>query len=175
MQLHGKQIVIIGAGTGIGRSIAIAASAAGARVALVGRGREPLEATAAALGGDHTVYLADATAEPEVVAMYDALGAFDHLVCTASQTAAGRIVAVEIAAVERALATKLWAPLYLIKHGAARVSAQGSFTFFSGIRGARPTAGSSITSLVNGGLEAFARAMAVELGPIRVNVVSPGI
>jgi NAD(P)-dependent dehydrogenase (short-subunit alcohol dehydrogenase family) len=54
-------------------------------------------------------------------------------------------------------------------------STEGSFAFFSGIRAARPAAGTSITSLVNGGLEAFAKAMAVELGPVRVNVISPGI
>jgi len=69
----------------------------------------------------------------------------------------------------------LWAPFFLVKHGKSYIDAAGSFAFFSGIRGARPAARSSITSLVNGGLEAFAKAMAVELGPIRVNVISPGI
>jgi len=77
--------------------------------------------------------------------------------------------------VQRAMAAKLWAPFFLVKHGKPRIAAGGSFTFFSGIRGARPTTRSSITSLVNGGLEAFAKAMAVELGPIRVNVIAPGI
>lgn len=175
MQLDDKQLILIGAGSGIGRALAIAASAAGARVALVGRRREPLEATAAALPGPHTVHVADVTAEADVVALYDTVGAFDHLVCTATQAAAGRVTELETAAVERALAAKLWAPLFLLKHGARRIAPTGSFTLFSGIRGARPTPGTSITSLVNGGLEAFARAMAVELGPIRVNVVSPGV
>lgn len=175
MQLAGQQIVIIGAGSGIGRSLALAASHAGARLVLAGRRREPLEATAAALPGPTLLHVVDVTAEPEVAALYKTIGAFDHLACTATQTAAGRITDVDPAAVTRAIATKLWAPYFLVKHGLARISPHGSFTFFSGIRGARPTAGSSITSLVNGGLEAFARAMAVELGPIRVNVISPGI
>lgn len=177
MQLQGKQIVIVGAGSGIGRSLALAAAAAGARVALVGRRPEPLSATAAALGGSAAVRLhtADVTAEQEVIGLYEAIGSFDHLVCTASHGAPGRIADVDSAAVERALAAKLWAPIYLVKHGRARIAPRGSFTFFSGIRASRPVPGSSVTSLVNGGLEAFARAMAVELGPIRVNVVSPGV
>ena len=93
----------------------------------------------------------------------------------ASQGVAGPITGLEASAIERAFTAKLWAPIFLVKHGAPLISREGSFAFFSGIRAARPAAGTSITSLVNGGLEAFARAMAVELGPVRVNVISPGI
>lgn len=174
-QLGGKQLVVVGAGSGIGRSLAISAAAAGASVALVGRRREPLEATAAALRAPHSLHIADVTIEAEVAALIESIGAFDHLACTATETAPGRVADVPLAGVERAIATKLWAPLFLVRYGVRHIAPHGSFTFFSGIRGARPAAGSSITSLVNGGLEAFARAMAVELGPIRVNVVSPGI
>jgi len=175
MDLESKHVVIVGAGTGIGRALAIACAAAGARVALVGRRREPLDAVAAELGGRGAVHAADVTEERAVEALCAALGAFDHLVCTASQTAGGKIGEVALAAAQRAIATKLWAPIYLVRHGAPRIARDGSFTFFSGIRGPRPTPGSSITTLVNGGLEGFARAMAVELGPVRVNVVSPGV
>jgi NAD(P)-dependent dehydrogenase (short-subunit alcohol dehydrogenase family) len=170
-----RKLIVVGAGSGIGRAIAIAGVAAGASLVLVGRRREPLEATAALLSREARVYTADVTDENEVVRLFDSIGAFDHLACTATQAAAGRVTTLDAAAVQRAFAAKLWAPLFLVKHGAPRIAPTGSFTFFSGIRGARPTAGTSMTSLVNGGLEAFARAMAVELGPVRVNVISPGI
>jgi NAD(P)-dependent dehydrogenase (short-subunit alcohol dehydrogenase family) len=188
--IAGQRIVIVGAGSGIGRSIAVAAASRGAQVALVGRRLEALEATAAqieeraspgatgatgAARGRWTLHVADATGEPDVQRLFEEVGSFDHLVSTASQTAAGRIASIEPAVVTKALAAKLWAPLFLVRHGAARISPRGSFTFFSGFRAARPAAGSAITSMANGGLEAFARAMAVELAPVRVNAISPGI
>jgi NAD(P)-dependent dehydrogenase (short-subunit alcohol dehydrogenase family) len=141
---------------------------------LVGRRREPLEETAAGLRGG-MVHVADVTNEAAVVGLYEMVGPFDHLVCTATHTAAGRVVDLEPPAVERAVAAKLWAAFYLLKHGLPRIAPNGSVTLFSGIRGARPAPGSAITSMVNGGLEAFARAMALEAGPVRVNVISPGI
>jgi NAD(P)-dependent dehydrogenase (short-subunit alcohol dehydrogenase family) len=175
MELEGRKVIVIGAGSGIGRSVAVAASQAGARVVLAGRTRETLEETAALLSGPVELRVVNAAVEEEVVEFFQAVGRFDHLVSTASQGVAGPIARLEAAAIERAFTAKLWAPIFLVKHGAPLISPDGSFAFFSGIRAARPAAGTSITSLVNGGLEAFARAMAVELGPVRVNVISPGI
>jgi NAD(P)-dependent dehydrogenase (short-subunit alcohol dehydrogenase family) len=175
MQLEGRKVVIVGAGSGIGRSIAVAASEAGATVILAGRRREALEATASLLSGPWQSHALDAAVEEEVAAFFHHVGHFDHLVSTASQGVAGPITGLDATAIGRAFTAKLWAPIFLTKHGAPGIAPDGSFTFFSGIRAARPAAGTSITSLVNGGLEAFARAMAVELGPVRVNVISPGI
>jgi NAD(P)-dependent dehydrogenase (short-subunit alcohol dehydrogenase family) len=175
MQLEGKKVLIVGAGSGIGRSVAVAASQAGASVVLAGRGIIALETTAALLSGPFQLCALDASVEEEVAAFFGEIGPFDHLVSTASQGIAGPIARLEVPAIERAFTAKLWAPIFLVKHGSPKIAPNGSFTFFSGIRAARPAAGTSITSLVNGGLEAFAKAMAVELGPVRVNVISPGI
>ena len=175
MQLEGRKVVIIGAGSGIGRSVAVAASDAGATVVLAGRRKEVLESTGALLRSPWQSYTLDAAVEEEVAAFFQEIGRFHHLVSTASQGIAGPIGKLGADAIGRAFTAKLWAPIFLTKHGAPRIAPDGSFTFFSGIRAARPAAGTSITSLVNGGLEAFARAMAVELGPVRVNVISPGI
>jgi NAD(P)-dependent dehydrogenase (short-subunit alcohol dehydrogenase family) len=175
MDLRDKRIIVVGAGSGIGRSVAVAASRAGASVILAGRKRDALEQTAALASGPAHVNAIDATNEAEVEAFFAGTGAFDHLVSTISQGATGPVSELSAFDVQRAMNAKLWAPFFLVKHGKPHINAAGSFTFFSGIRGARPAPRSSITSLVNGGLEAFAKAMAVELGPIRVNVISPGI
>ncbi len=175
MDLRGKRIIIVGAGSGIGRSVALAASRAGASVILAGRKRETLEQTAALATGPAHISVVDAANEAEVEAFFAATGASDPPVSTSSQGAAGPVTQPSASDVQRAMNAKLWAPFFLVKHGQPHIDAAGSFAFFSGIRGARPAPRSSITSLVNGGLEAFAKAMAVELGPIRVNVISPGI
>jgi NAD(P)-dependent dehydrogenase (short-subunit alcohol dehydrogenase family) len=173
MDLHGKRVIIVGAGSGIGRSVAVAASRAGASVILAGRKRDALEQTAALAKGPAHIRVLDAANEAEVEAFFAATGAFDHLVSTISQGATGPVSELSASDVQRAMNAKLWAPFFLVKHGKPYIDAAGSFAFFSGIRGARPAPRSSITSLVNGGLEAFAKAMAVELGPIRVNDLAP--
>jgi len=159
--LAGRKVVVVGAGSGIGRCVAVAASQAGATVVLAGRTGAALEATARLLSGPWQACIVDASVEAEVAAFFQGI--------------AGPITGLAASAIHRAFAAKLWAPIFLAQHGAPLIAPEGSFTFFSGIRASRPAAGTSITSLVNGGLEAFARAMAVELGPVRVNVISPGI
>jgi NAD(P)-dependent dehydrogenase (short-subunit alcohol dehydrogenase family) len=175
MELHGRKVIVVGAGSGIGRSVAEAAAVAGATLVLAGRSGETLEQTAAAIGAPCEIRVLDAADEQQVEALFESVGPFDHLVSTIGQSIIGAIGALSAADVGRAMEGKLWAPIFLVKHGAAHIARDGSFTFFSGIRGARPGARTSITSMVNGGLEAFAKAMAIELGPIRVNVISPGV
>ncbi|MCP3135946.1 SDR family oxidoreductase [Pyxidicoccus xibeiensis] len=175
MQLEGRKVIVVGAGSGIGRGVAVAASRAGASVVLAGRRRETLEATADLMNGPREVRVLDASVEAEVAAFFAAVGAFDHLVSTVSQGAVGPLTGLGAAAIERAFAAKLWAPIFLVKHAAPRVSPEGSFTFFSGFRAWKPAVGTAITSLVNGGLEAFTKAMAVELAPVRLNAISPGV
>ncbi|WP_223632602.1 SDR family oxidoreductase [Corallococcus sp. EGB] len=175
MQLEGRKVIVVGAGSGIGRGVAIAASEAGAHVVLAGRTRETLEATSELMKGPREVRVLDASVEAEVAAFCEAVGPFDHLVSTVSQGAAGPLTGIGSAAIERAFAAKLWAPIFLVKHASPRISPEGSFTFFSGFRAWKPAVGTSITSLVNGGLEAFTRAMALELAPVRLNAISPGV
>ena len=168
-------LLLIGAGSGIGRAVAQAASRTGLRVILVGRTRSNLEATARTLPGPLAIHSLDVTREEDVAALFAAVGPFDHLVSTASQGAGGPLAGLSTAAIAGAFGTKLWAPIHLLKYGAPHIARDGSFTFFSGFRAARPARGTAITSLVNGGLEAFTRAMALELAPVRVNAISPGV
>lgn len=175
MVLVGKKLIVVGAGSGIGRAVALAGARAGADLVLVGRTRDTLAVSAELAGGGAEIRVLDATREDQVAAFFAAVDRFDHLVCTIARTVAGPIANLRAEEVEESFRAKLWAPIFLVKHGSPRIADDGSFTFFSGFRGARPAARGSITSLVNGGLEAFARAMAVELGPVRVNVISPGV
>lgn len=175
MDLNGKTVVIVGGGSGIGRAIAERASARGARLVLVGRGRERLEAAAAALPGPAEAIVADVTDEDQVAALFERLGTFDHLLSTANRSAGGRVTDLAVADVSEAFGAKLLAPLLLAKHGSPRIAADGSITFFSGYVAWRPAPGGTVQALVNGGLAAFAQALAVELAPVRVNAIAPGL
>jgi NAD(P)-dependent dehydrogenase (short-subunit alcohol dehydrogenase family) len=73
------------------------------------------------------------------------------------------------------LASKFWGPFFASRSAAPLLRDGGSITFFSGLAADRPDSGTSIVSAVNAGLEGFARALAVELAPVRVNCVSPGV
>jgi NAD(P)-dependent dehydrogenase (short-subunit alcohol dehydrogenase family) len=73
-----------------------------------------------------------------------------------------------------AVDSKLFGPLLLAKHGASVLEPGGSIVFTSGIAAYRPGPRASLLAALNGALASLAAALAVELAPLRVNVVSPG-
>ena len=79
-----------------------------------------------------------------------------------------------LGAARKVFDSKFFGPLLLAKHGTSRLAAHGSMTFTSGIAAYRPAPRGSVVAGVNGALASLAYALAVELAPIRVNVVSPG-
>jgi NAD(P)-dependent dehydrogenase (short-subunit alcohol dehydrogenase family) len=101
--------------------------------------------------------------------------AIDHVVSTANAGVSGPASELDIAAVDRAVRAKLGGAILLAKHAAPGLPPHGSMTFFSGFVAWRPAAGQSVTAMTNGGLASLAAALAVELAPRRVNVVSPGV
>jgi len=114
--------------------------------------------------------------EEQVRALLAGTGPLDHVVVTAAD-AAGAYAPLpdfDLEAARAVLGTKLLGPWLVAKHAAGQLPPTGSITFTSGIAAYRPAAGSSMIASANGALEALARALAVELAPIRVNVVSPG-
>ena len=68
-----------------------------------------------------------------------------------------------------------WAALAAVKYGAPQIHEGGSIVLTTGIAGQRPRKGWVIAASVCGTIEALVRALAIELAPIRVNAVSPGI
>ncbi|MBW4540169.1 MAG: SDR family oxidoreductase [Myxacorys chilensis ATA2-1-KO14] len=73
------------------------------------------------------------------------------------------------------IASKILGPFYAVKHADPRLSQKGSITFFSGVAAWKLFPNASVVSAANAALAAFARSLAVELAPIRVNAVSPGV
>jgi NAD(P)-dependent dehydrogenase (short-subunit alcohol dehydrogenase family) len=171
-------IAIVGGNSGMGLALAERLLAQGAAVTLVGRSRDKLEAARARLAGVGRPRLAqaDVTSEDQVRALFERSGPLDHLVCTAADIGGSYVPLAELPAeaFQRALQSKVVAPLLLAKHALPCLSPRGSITFTSGIAAYRPRPRGVAVAAINAALEGMVRAMAVELAPVRVNAVSPG-
>jgi NAD(P)-dependent dehydrogenase (short-subunit alcohol dehydrogenase family) len=173
--LDGQRLVVIGAGSRTGRLVAQAASAAGAGLVLAGPDPRKLEWTAGELSGPALVAPVDLADEESIARLGKKVGGFSHLVSTAAMPANGPLAELELAAVQRAFAAKVIGPLLLAKHLAGQVTTGGSFTFFSGVAAWRPAPERTVMTTTNGALAFLVQALAVEIAPVRVNAVSPGI
>ncbi|MFI0929921.1 SDR family oxidoreductase [Streptomyces sp. NPDC021012] len=173
--LKGQRLVVVGAGSRTGREIAKAASAAGATLVLAGPDPRKLEWTAGELSGPSEVLALDLADERSIADFAALVGRFDHLVSTAAMPANGPLKQLELADVQRAFSAKVIGPLLLTKHLAGQASQSGSFTFFSGVAAWRPAPARTVMATTNGALAFLVQALAVEIAPVRVNAVSPGI
>jgi len=178
MTLKGSKIVVVGGSSGIGRGLAAAAVDRGAEVVLVGRSRDKLQDASQALGGPPAVeaIAADVTHEDEVARMFARVGPFDHLVITrGTPPVAAPIAAFDLDQVRAFVDTMLVSAISLAKHAHGTLRSGGSLTFTSGISKDRPPVpGGAVVAAVAGSFGYLARALALELAPTRVNVVSPG-
>jgi NAD(P)-dependent dehydrogenase (short-subunit alcohol dehydrogenase family) len=176
--LVGQKIVIVGGGSGIGLGVAAAALESGAEIVIVGRSPERLQAAERTLGADGRVrsLAADMTQEADIARMFEHIGAFDHLVSTAGTPPPGDpIGATDVDGVRRFIDSKLIGAVVLAKHAVRTLRPGGSMIFTSGINKDRPPVpGGAVVSAIAGSFSYFARALALELAPTRVNVVSPG-
>ena len=176
--LMGKKIVVVGGSSGIGLGVAAAARENGADVVIVGRSPEKLQAAERILGANRHVrsLAADMTKEAEVARMFDEVGAFDHLVSTAGTPPPNYpIDSADMDVVRRFVDNKLIGAIMLAKYAVRTLRRGGSMTFTSGINKDRPPIpGGSVVSSIAGSFSYFARALALELAPTRVNIVSPG-
>nr|BFD95663.1 SDR family oxidoreductase [Kitasatospora sp. Xyl93] len=173
--LQGRRLVVVGAGSRTGQALAKAASAAGASLVLAGPDPRKLEWTAGELAGPSEVIALDIADEESIAAFAARAGRFDHLVSTAAMPANGPLRELDAADVQRAFAAKVIGPLLLAKHLVGQVSENGSFTFFSGVAAWRPAPARTVMATTNGALAFLVQALAVEIAPVRVNAVSPGI
>ncbi len=172
--LKDKKVLVIGRGGGLARAIVLAARDAGAQVIAAGRTQEAL---AAAYDGEPgiTVETVDLTDEASIAALGERLGSIDHVVSTASARARGRIADLDRDALRLSFDTKVIGPLMLAKHLAPRLGRDGSFVIFSGVAAAKIAVGTLGVAITNAAADTLARSLALELAPIRVNAISPGV
>jgi len=153
------RIVIIGATGTIGGAVA---DALGARHEIIPVSHGSTEIT---------IDLAD---PDSIRAMYERVGRIDAVVCAAGQAKFAPLGSLSDEDLRFSLANKLMGQVNVVRYGMEHLNDGGSFTLTSGILASHPSPGSAAISLVNSGVEGFARAAALEAPRgIRVNVVSP--
>ena len=174
--LKDKKILVVGGATGIGFAVAQRALAAGADVLIGSRNSVRLNAAIALLGRGASALTIDVDDEQSVIEFFGRAGAFDHLAITVKPLLSHqRFLAGDVSALRAAFETKFWGQYRLARHAAASSRPGGSIVFTSGIASRRAAPGMSGLSAINGATEALAQSIAVELAPIRVNTVSPGL
>ena len=173
---HNKRVVIVGGSSGIGLAVAEQAASHGANVVIVSSNTERVQKAIKSIGGKAQGQAVDVSDEGAVESFFKKLGVFDHLVFTAGDSLQLHELAItDLKQARRAFELRYWSALATVKYGSPQIRKGGSVVLTTGIAGQRPQSGWVIAASVCGTIEALTRALAVELAPIRVNAVSPGV
>ncbi|BAX94512.1 SDR family oxidoreductase [Mycobacterium shigaense] len=171
--LQDKTVLVVGRGSGIARAVALLAHAEGAHVIAAGRDRGKLADAYSETGIDAEVV--DLTDDASIAALVERTGAVDHLVSTASARARGNLADLDRSNLQLSFDTKVIGPTMLAKAYVAQVNPGGSFVLFAGVHAFKHNVGYLGVGITNGAVDFLARWLAVELAPIRVNAISPGV
>ncbi|KVA30513.1 short-chain dehydrogenase [Burkholderia cepacia] len=173
MKLDDQKVLVVGGSSGIGEATARAFAEAGATVTIASRDATRLAASKDRIGYGVSTGVMDITDDASVRAFLDSAGEFDHVVVSAAQTATGPVRGLELDDAYAAMDSKFWGAYRIAR--AVRIRQGGSLTFVSGFLSVRPSKNSVLQGAINAALESLARGLALELAPVRVNTVSPGL
>jgi NAD(P)-dependent dehydrogenase (short-subunit alcohol dehydrogenase family) len=173
-ELLGQIVVVIGGSAGIGLETARRARAEGARLILTGRDPERLQRAASELGALSTAAF-DATDPAPLERFFSDLPAtIDHVMVTAGRPYYARLVDMDLAQAQRALDAHLLMALQVARNAARKVRPGGTLLFMGGTGARRPGIGLGIASTVTAALPALTASLALELAPVRVNLIAAG-
>ncbi|HDR9767618.1 TPA: SDR family oxidoreductase [Burkholderia cepacia ATCC 25416] len=173
MKLDDQKVLVVGGSSGIGEATARAFAEAGATVTIASRDAARLAASKDRIGYGVSTGVMDITDDASVRAFLDSAGEFDHVVVSAAQTATGPVRGLALDDAYAAMDSKFWGAYRIAR--AVRIRQGGSLTFVSGFLSVRPSKNSVLQGAINAALESLARGLALELAPVRVNTVSPGL
>ena len=176
MRLMDQTLLVVGGTSGIGLATAHAAADAGARVIVAGRSREKLDCALAGLGGKAHGELVDASDRDALDALFARTGRLDHLVIAASGGVGagsfGTLIRDDLAS---GFEGKFWVQWHCAQAALPHLSKRGSITFVTAVSARTGNPGTAGLAAINGALGAMVLPLAHELGPVRVNAVSPGV
>jgi len=175
-ELSGKRIVVLGGSSGIGLAVAQQAVAQGATAIIASSNAERVKQAVATLDEKAEGYALDLSKEGDIHSFFQKIGDFDHLVFTAGDTLQlNELAATDLTKARHAFELRFWAVPAAVKYASPHIRKDGSIVLTTGVAGQRPHKGWTVAASVCGTIEALTRALAVELAPIRVNAVCPGV
>ena len=175
-QLAGKSVIILGGSSGIGFATAKAAAAEGANVVIVSTNQGRIDTALEELPQGSKGYAVDLSYEQNIRVFFNQAGSFDHLVYTAGENISMSMIGdTDLEKGKDFFTIRFWGVFAAIKYGKDHINEGGSINLMSGNFGQRPSKGYSLGATICGAMDAFTRAMAVELAPIRVNNIAAGV
>jgi len=168
--------VIVGGTSGLGLRLAETFAARGRNVVITGRDADRCAGIASAISGGNVTPIAFDLAEPEKIATaLEPVGPVEHLVLAAIERDYNHVLEYDVARALRLVTLKLVGYTEVVHALAPRFVPGTSILLFGGQALARPYPGSSTVTTVNGGVSGLVGTMALELAPVRVNALHPGI
>ena len=176
MALEGERVVVVGGSSGIGLETARLALAAGASVTIAGRSEDRLRRAAADLGGAVRSVVADVTDDGSVKALFDGETRVDHVFLPAGELkpGGGDVLGADLSALRSILESRLLGVVHVVRRARPKM-AGGSITLMSGLYANRPAPGAALGAAAVAAIDGMTRALALDLAPIRVNAVAPGL
>ena len=173
-ELLGQNVVVIGGSAGIGLETARRARAEGARLILTGRNPERLQLAAGELEALSTAVFDANDPAPLERFFVDLPAPIDHVMVTAGQPQYARLLDMDFEQARRALDSHLLLMLQVARNAARKVRPGGTLLFMGGTGGRRPGIGLGIVPTVTAALPALTASLALELAPVRVNLIAAG-
>lgn len=174
--LAGKQVVVLGGSAGIGLAVAQLTASLGAAVTIVSSNRKKLDLALGSLPAGAQAFAVDLSDEKAIRAFFETISSFDHLVYTAGENIqVGAIADTDISQAKQFLEIRYWGALTAVKYAAPRMKAGGSIVLTSGAASTKPGKGWGLGTSICSAMEALTKVLALELSPIRVNIVAPGM
>jgi NAD(P)-dependent dehydrogenase (short-subunit alcohol dehydrogenase family) len=176
MSLDEQRIIVLGGTSGIGLAIAQAAAKEGATLVVASSRQESVDRALAALPKGAKGRALDLSDEPAIRGFFATVGAFDHLVFTAGENLQlAELGGMSLDRAQQFWNIRYWGAFAAAKYASPHIRPGGSIVLTTGIASLRPRKGWTVAASICGAMDALTRALAVELAPIRVNAVSPGV
>jgi NAD(P)-dependent dehydrogenase (short-subunit alcohol dehydrogenase family) len=173
-ELPGQTVLVIGGSAGIGLATAIRARQEGADVILTARDAERLQAAAREVDARTTAAF-DANDATALRGFFDGLDApLDQVLVTAGNPHYGQLMELDTDQLQSAFSQRLVGVVEVARLAAGRLRPGGTLVFMGGVGGRRPAVGTGAASTVIVALPALIANLALELAPIRVNLIAPG-
>jgi NAD(P)-dependent dehydrogenase (short-subunit alcohol dehydrogenase family) len=177
--LRDQRVLIIGGSSGMGYAVAEGALAEGATVVVASSDKAKVDAAVARLGAGASGGVIDVADEDSAAAFFAGVGGLDHLVFTAGEAGIGPppgpIAALDFAAAKEGSNVRFWGALVAVKYALGAISPRGSITLTDGVLAHLPMKGMPLATAFSGAVEHLVKGLAVDLAPIRVNSVCPGL